>query len=288
MNYEQFICAMLEGTEKRLTEMESVERQEILRNNGVCLTGLVVRQKKNCVAPIIYLEEFYEKYLLGADIELLCEFLLQKSRTAHLPSVDGMKEMLDFEKIRTQIVYKLVNVEKNQRMLTEVPNLPVFDLAIVFYWIVSLGESETSSVLIRNEHMNLWGIPISVLYECAKENTQRLYPPVFRSLDDYMEELMGEKFETGLMYILSNEAGVNGASVLLYPGIPGKIHKILKRNYYLLPSSIHEFLVVPEDPFISPENLKSIVREVNAAHLKEEELLSDQIYYFDGDIITKM
>ena len=60
MDYEQFVCAMLECTKKKLSKTEFVERQEILKNNGVVSVGLVIRDYDKKIAPIVYMEEFYE------------------------------------------------------------------------------------------------------------------------------------------------------------------------------------------------------------------------------------
>lgn len=288
MNYEQFVCAMFECTSKKAAEDELVERQEMLKNNGVVAIGLTVRKKDSQVAPIIYLEEFYEKHLLGVPVEMLSEFLVRKSREIPPAPNCHYEEITDFSKIKNQVVYKLVNAEKNKKLLEKVPNLPILDFAIIFYWMVPAGDDEYGSVLIRNSHMNLWKIPISLLYQCAKQNTPRLLPCAFAPLSDFVKEFSGELWEESPLYILSNKMGLNGAASLLYPGMPGKIYEKLKRNYYLLPSSIHEFLVVPDCEMVEPENLRSIVQEVNATQLRTEELLSDNIYYFDGDIITKM
>ena len=168
------------------------------------------------------------------------------------------------------------------------PNLPILDFAIVFYWMVPVGECEYGSVLIRNAHMNLWKLPISVLYQCAKENTPKLLPYVLAPLSEYVEELSGEFIEESPLYILSNQMGINGAVSLLYPEMPGIIYKKIRKPYYLLPSSVHEFLIVPESELIRPGNLREIVSEVNMTQIQPEELLSDHVYYFDGNIITKM
>ena len=142
--------------------------------------------------------------------------------------------------------------------------------------------------MIKNVHMNLWKLPISVLYQCAKENTPRLLPYKFAPLDEYVKELAGEFIEESPLYILSNQMGLNGAVSLLYPKMPEIIYRRIKSAYYLLPSSIHEFLIVPKSEYICQENLRRIVKEVNSTQIGPEELLSDHIYYFDGEIITKM
>lgn len=288
MSYEQFVCAMQECVKGKVSAGELVEKQEVLKNNGVIAVGLSVRRKNSTVAPIIYLEEFYRKYLLGATVEHLSDFLVLKSRNAASAPVCNYEEILDFGKIRNQVVYKLVNAEKNKKMLQEVPHLPILDFAIVFYWMIPTGESECGTVLIRNTHMDLWKLPISVLYQCAKENTQRLLPAVFLPLTEYVKSMAGELIEESPLYILSNQMGINGAAAILYSGMPRKIYESIGNNYYLLPSSIHEFLIIPEDGVDIPEKLRTIVKEVNATQIKEEELLSDQVYYFDGNIITKM
>ena len=288
MNYEQFVCTILECTEKKLPEDEIVEKQEVQKNNGVTAVGLTIRKKGSQITPVIYMEEFYQKYLMGASIDDLSDFLITKSRMIPSLSKGDYKDIRDFGKIKNHIVYKLINAKKNEKLLREVPNLPILDLAIVFYWMIPMAESEYGSVLIKNEHMNLWKLPISVLYQCAKENTPRLLPYKFAPLDEYVKELAGEFIEESPLYILSNQMGLNGAVALLYPKMPEIVYRRIKKSYYLLPSSIHEFLIVPKSEHICWENLRRIVKEVNSTQISPEELLSNHIYYFDGDIITKM
>lgn len=284
MNYEEFICAMEECTQKKLSLSETVERKEMHKNNGVIEQGLMIRRMGEAVAPIVYMEGFYEKYLLGVTVDSLSDFLIQKSREMPEISANCCKDIMDFSKIRHQIIYKLVNAEKNEALLKEVPHLPMLDFAILFYWVVEVNGEESGMVLIRNAHMDYWKLPISVLYQCASENTCRLCPPVFGSLSDYVEAIP----EGDPLYLLSNDTGTNGASVLLYHGILKKIEQELGCSYYLLPSSVHEFLVVPEGDGIYPENLRKTVYEVNRTEIRPEEFLSDSIYYFDGDNITRM
>lgn len=284
MNYEEFVCAMVECTRKKLLDSESVERKEIRKNNGVTELGILIRKRDQNIAPIVYMEGFYEKYQLGVTLDSLSDFLLRKTRETPSIPTDQYQNMLEFSKVCHQIVYKIINAEKNTDLLKEVPHLPILDFAIVFYWMVPVNEEETGAVLIRNTHMEQWKLPISVLYEYAKENTERLCPPIFGSLSEMIEEIPAEV----LLYILSNEQGVYGAAAILYPELPQKIYEKLGGNYYLLPSSVHEFLIIPEEEGETPEQLKAIVREVNRTEIREEEFLSDHIYYFNGDNITKM
>ncbi len=287
MNYKEFVSAMLECVKDKLPETKLVEKQEVLKNNGVISVGISIRDREDYGAPIIYLEEFFGRYCDGEDIESLAEILIGFEKAApEFPAWD-YKEILDFQKIKHRIAYKLVNTEKNQKLLEDVPNLPMMDLSIVFYAIVDSGENQCS-VLIRNAHRNYWKLPISKLYECARENTPKLCPVVIRPLGDYLNQYTSEKVPSCPLNILSNESGLQGAAAILYPKIPERIHYFMGRNYYLLPSSIHEFLILPEDERYSAEELKAIVREVNCHHVAKEDFLSDNIYYFNGTVVTKI
>lgn len=284
MNYEEFICAMIECTRKKLLDSESIERKEIKKNNGVTEQGILIRKKGQNITPIVYMEEFYKKYQSGVTLDSLSDFLLWKTRETPSISTDQYQKIAEFSRVCHQIFYKIINAEKNADLLKEVPHLPVLDFAIVFYWMVSVNEEENGAVLIRNTHMEHWKLPISILYEYAKENTYRLCPPIFGSLS----EMLGDAAAGAPLYLLSNEQGLYGAAVILYPELPKRIYEELGGNYYLLPSSVHEFLIIREADGETPEQLKAVVQEVNRTEIREEEFLSDHIYYFDGEYITKM
>lgn len=288
MNYEEFIFAISECAKKKLTRWESLERQEILKNNGVVAKGISIRKQGESVVPIIYLEDYYRKYCAGENLEELAEHLINKVRCAPAAPKWEYEDILDFNKIRNRIVYKLINAKRNERLLKEVPNLPMLDFAIVFYIMISNNQAENCSVLIRNEHMNGWRLPISLLYQCARENTPKLCPYVLFPMSDFLEAYFGETIDRCPLLVLSNETGINGASALLYPHMPKIIFESIGKNYYLLPSSIHELLIVPEEKSLIAGNLKEMVQDVNASHVAKEEYLSDSIYYFDGHTITKM
>ena len=288
MNYEQFICAMLECTRNKLFETEVVERQEVLKNNGIVMVGLSIRNLEKNAAPVIYLDEYYNAYSKGRPLEDLSECLVEKSRkTPELPQWER-DMLLDFSLLKDKIVYKLVNAQENEKLLKEAPNLPLLDFAIVFYLHLPISEAESGTILIRNEHLKLWNCPISRLYEYAKKNTPEICPPMLCPLTALIEAA-GEVWEEECpILVLTNETGVYGATAVLYQEIPQLIYQEVGGNYYLLPSSIHEFLIVPEKEDTVPGELRAIVREVNRTEIAKEEFLSDQIYYFNGEIITKM
>ena len=201
MNFEQFVSAMAAGIKEYTTREEYVEKQEILRNNGVVSVGIVIRTKKQKAAPLIYLEEYYQKYQEGAPLETLVQHLLDRSRHAPAPPVWDYEEILNFEKIKSRIVYKMINAKQNEKLLEKVPNLPILDFAIVFYLLISADDEGECSVLIRNEHMNLWEVPISVLYQMAKNNTPKLCPYRIKSICECIEIPEEEAYAANCIWV---------------------------------------------------------------------------------------
>lgn len=286
MNYQQFISAIIECVEKKTEGTAIVECQRVLKNNGKQMTGISIRRPGDSVAPVLYLAELYEHYKGGTEIELLAEQLLKVFLSCPAVPEWNQEEFLDYSRIRGRIVYKLVNAQKNEKLLKQVPHLLVLDLALIFYFMVSEGAFQNCSVLIKNDHLNLWKIPLIELYQAAHDNTPKLCPYVLQPLTALTENFVQP--DDCRVLVLSNEQGVNGAAALLYPNVLKLIWERVGENYYLLPSSVHEFLIVPEEEGICAGDLIDMVMEVNATEVDLEDVLSDSVYYFDGDNITKI
>jgi hypothetical protein len=110
----------------------------------------------------------------------------------------------------------------------------------------------------------------------VKENEQK----------DWTDELIGQiaaGFTSGRlpMYVLTNRQKMNGAACMFYPGVLEDFGKKLGRDFYLLPSSVHEVILVPADETVSKEALWEIVTDINRTQVAEEEILADSVYYYD-------
>lgn len=280
MNYEQFICAVIECAEKKSGKDVVIEKQKVLKNNGLSAEGIALRKAGEKIAPLLYMEEPYERYCRGESIEDLTDLLLEAFRKCPKAPAWDEQEFLDYGRIRGKIVYKLVNAKKNEVMLSQIPHIPVLDLAIIFYLMVFEGEFQNCSVLIRNEHQLFWKVSALDLYQEARANTPKLCPCILCPLTDFLETTELPE-ECGAL-VLSNEQGINGAAALLYPQFPQLIRQRVRSNCYLIPSSVHEFLILPEEEGISAGQLAEILRTINVQEVSAQDVLSDNIYYFDG------
>jgi|GEM_PF-73869 len=271
----------------------------VTKNNAVAKTGLTIRKEDESICPIIYLEEYYEGYLKGGALSEQLEmvaagYLEAASRESNLRQTDLIS--FDFDKAKDYITCRLINQKDNAEFLKGVPHRPVEDLAVTYQLTVINYNDGVGTIKITNEIMRKWGISIEELNDLAIKNASRMYPATLRSMADVILELMkedgaGENLLQGIdkprleqMYVLTNENMLNGASVILYPGVLDRVHQAVCSDYYILPSSIHEIIVIPKGIHSSekePEKeLGEIVREANSVVVLPEERLSDCVYEY--------
>lgn len=291
MSYEEFVNEM-EGTLQSLVgENLIVTVHKALKNNGFVRCGIRMSEKNINISPTIYLEEFYEKYQCGIEVEQLAKevlYLYQDIRIEHPWKEDWIYE---FSQVKEMVVCRLINYEKNEKILEEVPYIKWQDLAIVFYLLLEMDEMHhyQAAMLVRKEQLKWWNVSVEELYRYAICNSEKLLPYDMASLSALVEDLVsctsdGEDWNGEVqsrMYVLTNRQRNFGASAILYPGRLETIALYLKENYYILPSSVHEVIILPESYAVSRAELDVIICEINDSHLREEEYLSDHSYYYD-------
>ena len=186
--------------------------------------------------------------------------------------------------------------------MQSIPHIQFLDLAIIFHCLVRNDNDGIGTIRITNEHLCKWNVELHELERLAMENTMRYFPLSLRSMDEVIKEMLyTELYETSCddlpedllehlfnqenysnnhnMYILSNQKGINGAACLLYQNAIKDFAHQINSNLYILPSSIHEIILIPDEVNIEKEALKEMVKEVNCTQVAPEEILSDLVYY---------
>ena len=160
------------------------------------------------------------------------------------------------------------------------------DFAIVFYILFEVDDSGTATIPITHELIQLWDVSVDEVQQCAFCNAPSLLPASFKPMQIVIDELMGTNYSEqeaieDLMFVLTNSLRSFGAACILYDGMLDKISEEIGENFYILPSSIHEMIIVPESNSPSREHLNEMITEVNQTQVDEEEFLSECVYYYD-------
>ena len=67
----------------------------------------------------------------------------------------------------------------------------------------------------------------------------------------------------------------------MYSALLRDYAELVQHNLILLPSSIHEWILLPDDGQFSVAEMKQLVNEVNREVLSAKDYLSDRVYYYD-------
>lgn len=286
MNYQQFILATKENVALSLGADTHLQIHTTLKNNGRERIGITIIEEHINISPTIYLEEYYKQYQDGFPLECIVESIIDLYHDVKFEHSWDMCMLKDFSSIQSKIAYKIIHAEKNEKLLKTIPYVAYLDFAIVFYILHEANESGTATIPITYPLLKLWNVSLDALQKTAFENTPTLLPATFKPMQLVIKELSGNnlQYENGeeeLMYVLSNSLGVFGASCILYRDVLREIGEELGENYYLLPSSIHEMIIVPESKSPNREHLNEMVTEINETQVETEDVLSDCVYYFD-------
>lgn len=296
-----FAKAIKESVERLFGSGYQVRVQNVIKNNNRKLTGICILKKGTNIAPTIYLNEFFEEYRKGSTVDQICKEVIQNYEDSKT-DVDNefdVEAILKFDRIKDRICYKLINAEKNQELLSNAPHILFHDLAIIFYVLVTNDCKGTGTITIKNNLKNIWCVNTDTISSLARANTQRLFKGKVSSMtsvisglmrdklgDDYSDEcidMLSSDNSVMAMYVATNDVGINGAGVLLYDILLKDISDRVKADFIILPSSIHELILIPALYDIDINNLRSMVREVNWTQVAPDEILSNNIYIYNRD-----
>lgn len=289
MTYFQFIHEVEVKVREETEGNISVYIHSAVKNNGTRRHGLTLAEKGINIFPTIYLEEYYQQFKNGSSLETIAGDILRLYGEVRFKHCFEGGFLRDFQKIRGKIVYRLVNREANRELLEETPYEEYLDLAVVYYVLLEVNPYGMASLMIRHEHLKMWDVTQEEIACEARRNTRRLLPYEFGTMGALLEELSVMKEDDGdgkddgkdIMYVLSNRIRSYGAAAILYESQLDGIGAYLEENYYVLPCSVHEVIIVPESAAPGREALDFLVREVNETQVDEEERLSNHAYYYD-------
>ena len=288
MNYQQFITIVKNKVAQQLNEDISLQVHTALKNNSKERIGLTITDKRINISPTIYLEEYYNQFEEGMPISHIVDSIISVYHEVKFEHDWNIQTVKDFELMRPKIVYKLILANKNELLLQSMPFIAYLDFAIVFYILFEIDESGTATIPITHELMQIWDVSLDEIQQCAFQNAPKLLPPVFKPMQIVIDELLGTNirqrdYQEDLMFVLTNSLKSFGAACILYDGMLNQISEQLGENFYVLPSSIHEMIIIPESNSPSRAHLNEMLTDVNQTHVAEEELLAERVYYYNRD-----
>ena len=301
MDIKNYAESLAEKIREENEDLE-VEVQENLKNNDFKRVGLTIKKKGEQIAPNIYVDDMFKE---GLSIDKAKEEALSLYEKFKVSPFDVEKLaafLSDYEKVKENICIRVLGYEQNKENIKNCPYMIFGDLVCLFYIYIDAyetGDITGGSIKIHNDLCLKWNITLLELCEKAIENTRRMFPMKMKTMYDTLAEMRPgiEDLieEQNPMMVVTNQTMSYGSSYILDKESLNEIADNINRNFYIIPSSIHEFIVLPEgfenrSPLFGEENVENpmkfmldMVKEVNQYELPPSDKLTDNVYFYDKD-----
>ena len=271
LDYEQFKVVLTTKLEELLLKSKKPYgyKKQVVHKINQDLDAISMIGENITMSPTLYFNNVYEYY---NDTDIIIEEIAMKMFETML---EGIKQtevtesgLTDKDKFIKNIFFQIINTEKNKTLLLETPHREYLDLSIIYRYAVSISDNDIATAMINYSLMEEFKLTEEELYEAAYKNTRTLLKP----------KVTSPGFPG--FYMLSNDLNIFGANGILYKDIIAKEAKKLNTDIYLIPSSMHEFLIQPVSKTLKPKDLKEIIKDANENVIDPEDYLSDSLYLY--------
>lgn len=291
LDYLEFTNQIREAVRKKCGEEIRVSVGQVMKNNRNLVDTLTLLKQGENVSPAFYVSQLYEQYQNGVELDEIAEHVIRcYQRNYHDGRVD-FSFYTDFSRVKDRIACRLVNYDKNRELLDGVPHKRYMDLAVVYYCRVDreLLDNDAfgkGTILVQNVHMAMWNVTQEELHDVAVANTVRQLPYELIDLEDMLRDMLDlepdyREWRKSPMYVLTNTEKWYGAVNIIFDSVLDAIGEKLKSDFYVLPSSVHECMIVPATAAICEKELRQMVHEINTEYVAAEEILGESVYLYN-------
>lgn len=281
---------------ERYSDCRLVEHKVSKVNEELSGITITPREKKGSfIAPTFYIERMYGQYLEDGNFErtMASQARYLEESIKAVPSIPDLK---DLESFKSKIIYQLVSKDLNAPLISKCPHRDFEDLSVIYRVITRVDGRGLTGFLVTNEVASSAGWLEEDLYRYARANTPHILPFMVERIEQTLVRLvkerkgkidMAEEFpgfnsipNNERVYIVTNSIGYFGADALLYPDVIKQAADIIGTDCYVLPSSIHDLIILSSEFYSGQNKLLKLVRDTNMTQVSPQEKLSDSIYYY--------
>lgn len=295
MDFKKFADSMEHDLAEYLKESHpdvTVRQSSVEKLQGESYTALTVMEHGE-MGVNINLDDLYERMNSGGsyDSVLFAAADIAESHLEDMPLWD-VTAVTDYERAKHMLCVEVIGTERNVEMLANIPHKEMENLSMVYRIQLGSDGNGAATVLVTNSLLERMGVTQEQLHEDALKNAPEVRPPVMKHMAEVMAELMGmpaEELATDMappMYVITNSDRLHGAAAAFYPDMMEQASRELGGSFFLLPSSIHEVILLPDDGQMKTSELKLMVSDINATQVLPKEQLTDSVYHYDAETRT--
>lgn len=296
MGFEEFVSGLKGNVEHYLPDdfknAEIIVQEQTKLNDSYL--GMMLRKPEENVCPAINLNSFYDQYQEGRPLSDILENAL-RLLTQEVPKID-VSEITNYENIKDHLFIKVFNADRNAEILENLPHRLEDDIAITYHVATEIKDGCIASFAIRNELLEKLGVTEEQLHQDAMESAVKIMPLNVTSMINTMKGIMREqgaspeeiemmveisKAQNPDMWIVSTDQKIAGAAALFYPGVMDQIAEKCGSDYFVIPSSTEEVIVLPNANGMRSEELSAMIGVVNDEHVSPTQQLGSEAYHYD-------
>ena len=259
--------------------------------------GMTVWTGENAVSPVLNLEMYYalcQGGLTGMEdvIRRMADIVQENTLPVDLCLVT------DYSRIKENLFIRVCDAARNRELLKNIPHTRIEDLAVTYHILRSIDAGGMSSMTVTSQMMADLGITKEQLHQDAMENSTRLFPPMIENIGimmrlidmktaglgdediNVLRETMDQEMQIPML-VVTNREQINGASALFYPGILDQVAEMMGEGYFILPSSVHEWIAVPDREGIDAKEMQAMIKDANQNAVTPDIQLGDEAYHYD-------
>lgn len=276
----------------------TVRVTKIVKPNDESYTGMCLMKPNKHLGPQIPLEEYAAMQREGRSLDDVMIEIAEEITRFRQPVIMSGGDNIAFgnlDEMKHFLTTKLCDAVDSVEYLSDKPWTPVGETWGLLYRLKLLqGEDTVGSAPVTNTMLSMWGIDLPTLHRMAVENESSNDPAWMFKAGDVMtgkitntpNMLDGgpiQNLRSGVSYFLSNKSTFNGACVVGWEGVLDRVGDVLGRNFYVVPTSIHEVMIVPDFSSVDPANLIATLQwgNGNSNIVQQSDILSGRIQRYD-------
>lgn len=289
MNYDEFKKEFMEQLKEKMKPENIRLQEEHIHKSNRDQEGIAIIFRNDPIAPMVYPEPLFEEYIKGTSFQKILVDVSNELKELHKNQIT--LPPFDRAEAEKRLYCVIMNAEWNKGLLKETPHQKLEDLAVVARFRIT----EDSSTLVTDAVASYLRMTDEEIMETARANSDK-NGYTFENINDILTDYMrasgcGKEYTDEFMsvedplemYVMSNSSRYQGAAAIASTEMLEYASKKIGGNYYVLPSSCHEVILLPEKEGIEKGYLEELVKTANAEYVPIEIQLSDHIYFYDAE-----
>lgn len=236
--------------------------------------GIAVRKTTDNFSTVVYIDQMLDNSTVGEIVNYVLD-RFEAGRKNFAVNANKITDALNNLEVYAKIV------PRNAGYLAGKVTREFLDMNIVYY----IKAMKNGNVVITDWLLDTTKYTEEDLYRAALDRIENNFE--YTDMREMLAEQMGvdasEIDVPGMMNVLTNKGKMFGAVSIISKNVMDYALKKSKlKKVYVLPSSIHEVIIVPAETG-DVEVLRNMVHEVNATQLTPDEILSENVYVYDID-----